>query len=321
MAGFRDDPVIQSVLQSLEGDRIAVAAAKRKSFIVMGAGAIIIALTVFLVSGLIWGYIAGGIVLIYGIVLNFKTAPAFNAYKNNFKLKVIGAALRDIDQSLLIEPDAGIKEREFIKTRLFDHTPDRYSSEDLVSGKADKTSFYFSEVDAEYKTEHTDNKGRKTETWHTIFKGILFVADFNKKFHGTTIVTARDLGGTVGSWIAKAAPIFFSSASKEVELENVDFNKTFITNSTDQIEARYILTPAMMDRLCELNSKCKNTISLSFIDSRVYIAFPLDENYFEPPLFKSILDPSCLERDIYIIGFMHGIVKELDLNTRIWGKE
>ncbi|RZL30066.1 MAG: DUF3137 domain-containing protein, partial [Pedobacter sp.] len=105
-----------------------------------------------------------------------------------------------------------------------------------------------------------------------------------------------------------------------INLESTDFDKTFITHSTDQVEARYILTPAMMERILTLNRNAKNTVSLSFIDSRMYIAFPLNRNYFEAPVFKTLLNPDLLHEDIAIINFMYDIVRELDLNTRIWGK-
>ncbi len=49
------------------------------------------------------------------------------------------------------------------------------------------TAVEFSQVHAQYKTEssRTDSDGH-TETdehWHTIFKGIFFIADFNKHFN------------------------------------------------------------------------------------------------------------------------------------------
>jgi len=70
----------------------------------------------------------------------------------------------------------------------------------------------------------------------------------------------------------------------------------------------------------KLNSNSKNTISLSFINNRMNIAFPLDRNYFEAPVFKTLLNPELLNQDIAAIKFMYEIVQELDLNTRIWGK-
>lgn len=317
---FRDDPALQSILQDLELERKSILSSRIKAFTILGIALLIIVAGTIMGVMPLWGYISAGLIAILGIVLLFKAQAPFNAYKDSFKLKVVAAALQSIDQSLIIEPELGLTEAEFIDSQLFTEEPDRYKSEDQVSGNAGKTNFYFSEVHAEYKTVTTDSKGRRQETWHDIVKGIIFTADFNKNFNGVTVIRPKDIGSTLGAWISKAVPVFFSKNSQLVELENLEFSKTFITHSTDQIEARYILTPAMMDKLCELNQRSSYTISLSFIESRVYIAFPLKDNYFEPPLFKSLLQPTCLEEDLQIIQFMYGIVQDLDLNTRIWGK-
>jgi hypothetical protein len=53
----------------------------------------------------------------------------------------------------------------------------------------------------------------------------------------------------------------------------------------------------------------------------MFIAFPLDKDYFEPPVFKSLLDQKSINEDLSVIRFMYDIIKELDLNTRIWGKQ
>lgn len=318
---FRDDPALQRILQDLEVERKSVLSSRIKAFAVLGFAALIIVAGIFLGVMPPLGYVGAGLIAILGVILLYKAQAPFDAYKSSFKLKVVAAALQSIDRSLIIEPESGLSEAEFISSQLFTEEPDRYNSEDQVSGQAGKTNFYFSEVHAEYKTVTTDSKGRRQETWHDIVKGIIFTADFNKNFNGITVIRPKDIGSTLGAWISKAVPVFFSKNSQLVELENIAFSKTFITHSTDQIEARYILTPAMMDKLCELNQRSSYTVSLSFIQSRVYIAFPLKDNYFEPPLLKSLLNPSCLQEDLQIIQFMYGIVQDLDLNTRIWGKE
>lgn len=318
---MESDFILQNILKELEADRKVIASAKIKSFITLGTG--ILFLIGAALSGILlqWTFFIGGGIVVIGIILNWRTKAATDIYRDSFKMKAVGAALRTIDTSLSIVPEAGITENEFVNTQLFTKSPDRFNSEDQVSGKAGKTSFSFSEVNAEYKTITTDNKGRRQEQWHEILKGIVFTGDFNKHFNGITVVRPNDIGSKIGGWLQKAVPVFFSKQSTKVELENTKFAETFLVHSTDQVEARYILTPAMMDKICELDSKCRYTISLSFINTRLYIAFPLTENYFEPPIYKSLLKPSCMERDLSVIRFMYGIVKELDLNTRIWGKD
>ncbi|MES2417802.1 MAG: DUF3137 domain-containing protein [Bacteroidota bacterium] len=308
---------IESVLAELEIERKKIVTRK-----LQGWGAIILGITLllalFTINLQIMGLIIGAAGVIPGLIILNRINAGIDRYKYRFKQEVIGAVLNTFDYHLTLEPDQGISESEFVSAQLFTTTPDRYHTEDLVAGKADKTSFYFAEVHAEYKTETQTKNGRQVH-WHSILKGIMFAADFNKNFNGLTIVRPKDFGSTLGAWFSKN--IYSFGDNNIVELENEDFNKNFVVYSTDQIEARYILTPAMMDRIIDLNERSAYCISLSFIDSFLYIAFPLDNNYFEPPVFSSLLKPDLLDNDKSVLTFMCDIIRELDLNTRIWTKK
>jgi hypothetical protein len=308
---------LQNVLATMEVERKRIASTQTKGYIFIVVG-ILLLIAGFFLGFPIPGVIAGLIPIIYGGVLFYKISDALNTYKNTYKNDVIGAALKFLDESLSIQPAQGIEASEFMYTQLFSTEPDRYKTEDLVTGCAGKTRFYFAEVHAEYKTVTQTKNGTRTE-WHDIFKGIIFAADFNKRFNGVTIVKPKDFGAAFGAWFSKN---LFSFGSKDViQLESTEFDKTFVTHGSDQVESRYILTPAMMERILNLNHQTKYNISLSFIESRMYIGFPLNRNYFEAPVFKSLLSPETVNEDITTIKFMYDIVKELDLNTRIWGKE
>ncbi|TDG37468.1 DUF3137 domain-containing protein [Pedobacter changchengzhani] len=314
---FLGDATIQAVLAKLEIDRKKIAKRQTTGYILVGVGIVIGCIFSFIFGIPVFGVIAGIISASVGGYFLYNTGSDLSAYRNSFKIDVIGHCLKSLDQSLCITPDKGIYENEFTESQLFTTSPDRYSTEDLVIGKVDKTAFYFAEIHAEYKTETSTKNGTKTE-WHDIFKGIIFTADFNKNFKSFTVVRPRDFGNAFGAWFSKN---LFSITSKDIiNLENVDFEKAFVTYGMDQVEARYILTPAMMERILTLNKQSKLNISLSFINSKLYIAFPLDRNCFEAPIFSTLLNPNLINEDINTIKFMFDVIKELDLNTRIWGR-
>ncbi|QIL39579.1 DUF3137 domain-containing protein [Pedobacter sp. HDW13] len=314
--GIEGNVALQQVLATMDLERKKIASTQIKGYIFILLG-IAIAVICFILGFPIPAVIGGLIPFIYGAVLHYKIGDDLRAYKNAYKRDVIGAALKFLDESLALQPGAGIDASEFVYTQLFTQKPDRYNTEDLVTGSAGKTRFYFAEVHAEYKTVTQTKNGTRTE-WHDIFRGIIFAADFNKNFNGITIVRPKGFANALGAWFSKN--IFSFGDSDVVKLENPDFDKTFVTYGSDQVEARYILTPAMMDRILTLNRESKYEITLSFIESRMYIAFPLNRNYFEPPVFKSLINAETLNDDITAVKFMYDIVQELDLNTRIWGK-
>jgi hypothetical protein len=308
---------LREILNTLEVDRKKIAETYQTCYILIGL-AVLILVVGFIIRFVPLGVIGCLVPIIVAIVMYFRIENDAVKYKVAYKMNVVGAALKDINETLTITPQNGLPEYEFISSELFTTRPDRYKTQDLVSGTADKTSFWFAEVHAEYKTETRDKNGTKT-TWHTIFKGIVFVADFNKNFNVSTVVRPKGIADAIGSWFSKN--VFSFGNSQMVQLENTVFDEIFATYSKDQIEARYILTPAMMERILNLNQKSDDTISLSFINSKMYIAFPLSHNYFEAPIHSSLLASDLLTDDLSIVQFMHDIVHELDLNTRIWGKE
>jgi hypothetical protein len=311
---------LENTLADLELVRKEVASQRIKCYALILGGIGMFGLAYLKEDFLIYFGTAGGILFITGMFFLSKATNIFDAYRHEFKQQVTAAALKSIDNSMELQYDTGLSEDNFINSQLFTEQPDRYISQDQVDGIAGKTRFSFSEVHAEYKTVTQTKHGRR-EQWHTILKGIVFCADFNKHFNGITIVRPKNSMAAMGAWISEKLPIFSNSQKDVVKLENMEFSKCFVTYSTDQIEARYILTPSMMERLCQLNDKTRDTISLSFTGSHIYIAFPLSKDYFEPPVFKTLLDGKFMEEDLEVIRFMYGIVEELDLNTRIWTKQ
>ena len=104
-------------------------------------------------------------------------------------------------------------------------------------------------------------------------------------------------------------------------MENPEFEKLFVVYGTDQTEARYILTPTVMEAIISLKKTLHKKIHLSFIDNRVYFAISFDENLFEPTVLKSGVNKENIKLiyDLFMINTK--IIHELHLNTRIWTKE
>ncbi len=223
-------------------------------------------------------------------------------YKNNIIRRMVSSLCQEADYN----PGRGVPESMFTISGLF-HSPDRYFSEDMISGKIDKTDFICSEVVAEERHVSYDSKGRKHEYWTLLFKGFLFIADFHKDFRGRTIV--------------KNDSIFkFGFGGNRVKLENPDFESRFDTYSTDEIEARYILTPSMMERLIALDKKFSQKMQFSYVGSSVFIAIPDSANHFEASIWHALSKESVAE-EFYMICALLDIVNDMNLNTRIWTKE
>jgi hypothetical protein len=177
--------------------------------------------------------------------------------------------------------------------------PDRYRGEDYIEGVIDKTDIRLSELHTEYRQVTYDSKGRRNEHWVTIFAGCLLARTSTSTFTGLRwCCPTRSSRGWAGwgQWLQSLSAKLGNQPGELVKMEDPEFERLFKVFSTDQIEARYILTPNMIRRIVEFRKKTDSPIRLSFIASRVFVAIPTHHNHFEPPsLFApadKLLDPA-----------------------------
>ena len=257
-----------------------------------------------------------GCLVVGGIV----SAAIGKGYKAEFKQRIITKIVHFAEPGLNYYPQEMTDERTFKNSNLFTEGIDRYSGEDLVRGRVDKTDIVFSEVHAEYKTTSRDSKGRTQTHWHTIFKGLFFIADFNKDFHSQTVVlpdSAEKLFGGFGKMLQR----WNIGRPDLIQLEDPEFEREFVVYGNDQIESRYILSTSLMRRILDFKQKTGIKIYLSFTGSKVYVAVPINRNMFEPKYFSSTSNFEPILDYYRDLTFAVGIVEDLNLNTRIWTKE
>jgi hypothetical protein len=229
------------------------------------------------------------------------------------------------DSSFRYAPHGMIARAEFEASRLFaGESIDRYAGEDLVTGRHGATDFRFCEL----HVKSVKRRGKRTETT-PVFDGLFFVADFNKSFRGQTLVLPDTAERALGSF-GRAFQVLASGASglQLVELESPDFERAFTVRSTDPTEARYLLSPSLMQRILNFHQNTGEKARLGFSGGRVYVAISLTGNLFSTgdgliPELAAAAKPLTLD-DVRRWGgellFATSLVDELDLNTRIWSK-
>ena len=287
---------------------------KRKELLRKGRSEGLIYAAIFLVVGVIALLILklegifGLIVIVVISVIIFITCinNKSKIFSFFYKEEVVDEIIHAFCPNAAYSPNGGVGEDLFRNSGLFT-SPDRYYAEDLIEGYLDKTSFICSEVHAEERRARYTKNGVRYY-WVDIFKGFLFIADFHKEFQGETTVL-RDS--------------FFKikMGASRVKMENPDFEKVFDVFSTNQIEARYLITPSMVERMLKLDSNFKKGVTISFRNSTILVAIPDSKNRFEADVWSSLSDMSILKSDFAVLQSLLEIVDELNLNTRIWSKE
>lgn len=174
---------------------------------------------------------------------------------------------------------------------------DRSKFEDLFRGGYKECPFELYEGHLEQR--HTDSKGRTR--YSTVFRGQLIRMHFPREFLGITIVR-RDAG--VFNAFGGAMGL------KRVGLEDPVFERAFEVWGNDQVEARYILHPVLMQRLLDLETVLKGKRMRCAFEGGDLLVAVEGGNLFEPgDLFKPFDDPARARR---IVDDIAGVVRVMD---------
>ncbi len=262
----------------------------------------------------LWGFVLGGYAIASGTIYRQIIKP----YRHEFKHKVIRKIVEFVDPNgsfiYSFKPNQQSNYNAFLSSRLYaNRPPDRFSEEDCVSGTLGQTHIFFSEIHAERKTKDSDGHRKYT----TLFQGLFFQANFNKSFKGTTFIFP-DLAERLLGGFGKALQAKKSRHGELIKLEDPEFERLFAVYGSDQIEARYILSTSLMQRLIDLRKKVNQEIFVAFVANQIYIGISSSQDLFEPRVFRSMLEFAPAHEYFETLQMMLGIVDDLNLNLRIW---
>lgn len=224
----------------------------------------------------------------------------FNQLYNEF---IIEDIIRGLYPSWSYNKESAIDEETIYQTFMVK----KGSSADITNnlmGDVGNTNFNFVEL----KVLQNQYVGARLPK--KLFHGYFFIFDNNKITDAKLYVRPHMLND-FGSVDFK---------EKKIQTDSIEFDQRFATFSDDPVMARYILTPALMSRILDFESKFKNKISLLFHKDKLYIAFKEYKNLLEPSLLKGItVDSINRQMDIFkLLGF---VVEELNIDNNIWLKE
>lgn len=149
---------------------------------------------------------------------------------------------------------------------------------------------------------------------------VYFSADFHKEFSSTTFLLPSDDHPAFRGMSRRTAE---AAGWAPLHLEDVRVAERFECWTSDQTEARYLITPEFMDTLQELFARFGTEhIAVSFTGGRMHIGAALEANRFGLDVVKqqgrSIEE---VARQIYDDFLLYlGLVEDFRLNTRIWSK-
>lgn len=202
--------------------------------------------------------------------------------------------------------------KEDIKeSKLFPHF-ETIKTDDNFTGSFKGHRMFISEMELSRTETRYTNNGTRTEKV-IIFEGVMVKIALNKKFSSQTIVLDREFSVaqlasqklTGGGLDFLTKDLFYDfNKLHEVKLEDPDFCKKYIVYSEDQVEARFILTTAFIERFKLLRK--------AFVfgeDEKRIMENKLVNQYMSSGIKASFLNnvvtiaiPTITQRDLFLIG-------------------
>lgn len=262
-----------------------------------------------------WG---GAIFSVFLLILPYNALKMLEVkFSNNYKNLILKDILSG-DNQLSWKENEFLSQQDFADSGLFNYQSIyAYKGSDLFQ----QSEFNFRGSRLVVQEKEVNTSGGKTEVKITeIFNGYLFVADFNKSFqHKTFIfpdygrqVLGEVYGEMANEWVKRGG-------AKLVKFEDVNFEQKFSVYSTDEVEARYLLSTKLIERINQFSNHFYQPVYISFIENKIYVAIATNKDILTPHIYGKIDDPVYLQKQIAQLNAMLSLPEELDLKTKVWG--
>ena len=306
MTKFKLDPRARARVQvacDVVNGEIAV---QRRNALLTGIGVVIVALPL---AGAYPDFarliLFAAMIAVGGVVGNARRVVA-----KTYKQLVVGRIVKALGDGLTYRAESSLTKKAFVGMELFPETPSSFESEDEISGRKANVAYSVHEVRA------TRQEGKRTVS---IFNGLMIRLDFNKNFRGHTTVVPNGMSVRSATLLGKL--LSGSPRKSQVTLENPDFEQIFDVYSTDDQEARYLLTPKLMELVLAANAvQVMDMLRLAFVNNSLYVAVPMPGNRLEAGLTATVTPDGAVGELAEVVNLAERFVDTLELETRLWSK-
>jgi uncharacterized protein DUF3137 len=209
------------------------------------------------------GFLGGGLI---SAISGAKFKKLSTEFKSIHVKKIIEQEITDV----FYDPKEGF-DRETVYASKILKKEDRYYSEDYLSGHIKGKKFESADV----KLQDVRRNGKHT-TVVTVFQGRFFIIDFDKKFESDVYIMPN-----------RSFTFNWANSMVRIDLESMEFNKTFDVYSYSQHSAFYLLKPAFIEKLIEFNHVAKR-VMFAFQDQKAYVALDTRVDTFDLKMFREI---------------------------------
>lgn len=224
------------------------------------------------------------------IVLSFSYKSLSKEYKEKYVKETIESLIEDG----VFDAKKGFSAEEVFQRKII-KKESKFQSEDFMSGKIDGRTFKSSDV----KIVRVQSNG-KTTTSVTTFLGRFFEIDLDKTYHHPIYIMPN-----------RQSLYRAEKDEKKVDLEYIEFNKTFDVFSRSPQDIFLLLKPRLMEKLLEF-SKSHSNVRYALIGKKLFVAIHTGNDTFDLKFLKPI-DQSYIQEVKDEIRFMTDIISLLNI--------
>lgn len=315
IAGLDDDAFLKACaphLQKIEATRLDCFKSYKFRFNVF----MFFLATAFVVAALsylqiFWTFQTTKVLIIAGIfamvgILAWMDRPV-RKYESLYKELAL-PQIASLFGDFIYNPKSGINLDELYPSQILpDH--DKAEFEDHFQGVYGGVNIEFCELFLQKEHRTQDEKGRTKVSHFPVFRGVAILIDLNhKKFLGHTILLRNS--GKIGQWLNEKMHDL-----KRAKMADVEFEKIYDVYTNDQVEARWLIDPVIIERLTTLYAECKaSQLMAAFFDSKMLVLVANHLQRFEPPgLSTPATDPKALLGLKHEVGDIVTIIDKLKL--------
>jgi len=176
-------------------------------------------------------------------------------------------------------PDSGFS-KDMVSSTYLAPMGNVFKSSDLLVGDYNGCKFERSELLIQDETSDGE-----TTTTTTLFSGSWTIIEYPKSISSYLHISER-------KWFSSKPGGLFSSAPRtsKVKFESISFNEKFTVYAEDEKEAFYIVNPAFMEKITELERRVEGDMVIGFIDNKIHILFGNRNNVFTPSVLREVTE-------------------------------
>ena len=271
----------------------------------------------------VWGLLSQSEFNIYplvGAIVLLIIAFALIGYGETIKRKFISRIKTDLMPTLMAEAlettdftyekNSGISLSTILSPGIYQN-PDRYQLSDYLACKYNGVPYQMCFANLEEEHQYTDKDGHTHTSYETYFKGKVIVVDFKRTINTAfAIIEGHPKGLNV-------------RGLHKIETEVSTFNKKFKSYCTDNENFFYFMTPSLINKIMELESKFGGTLQIVMDGDLLYVFINDSRKLFNINLNNSFVgeNNSSLEQIKSETLIPAAIINEFHLDSDKYNKE